>query len=197
MASKINGEVNGHGHGHGATSKVAKSIGDRFTKEILRYKIDVPDPTYIRIAKVLMRAYEVAPGQFVPLSLLTRVVHVMGRTPRSDNEMVDTVRSAMSRARDWSRVQKKPFTIVVVQGLGVRAAVDDEDILRTRVRQSARRHASTGRTLAVEAGLVDDSKVKDPVLRPWLRNEVRPAIHALENKLKGLLGPAQEDGSEK
>ena len=151
-------------------------------------------PLNRQIAHFLDWAAQHMPKRLIPYNLIVKAVRQLRTTPRDNNKDIATFKSAMSRAKkvlleEYNRgYHSKP-------GLGVRATVDDEDILMTDLATKARRRESLTASMAKVADAVDPSKLPATEQGKQLKSfhrEVKKEVKMLdESRIKRLLPPKQ------
>lgn len=138
--------------------------------EFLRSYNTKGDSPSRRLANLLHDGARACPGLFFPKPQVARHVLKLGRTPSEDSDDVKKrLASARSGANGYlARVYKRE--IVTDRLEGIRATVDDEDLLKNRHRPKRRRVQSAITSLKETDGLIDPKN-----LSPSARAEFQSA----------------------
>lgn len=115
-----------------------------------------------RVAEFLYWAQERYPRQVVTYEEITQAIFSLGRVPTRTAKHVKSVRNNMSSAGKIL-MEKYRTSLVTVNGVGGRAAVDDADIARESVTKAAERHRQTAEKLKKTAELVNPKNLKEMV----------------------------------
>lgn len=128
-----------------------------------------------RIAEFLHWAMQKYPYQIVTYEEVTQAIFGLGRSPQAGSKNVKSVRGQMSSAAQMLMEQYKT-SLITLRGVGVRAGVDDTDILRESVTKDAERHRQTAEKLKKTAGLVSPEALEQQLKTlkgdPKLKNEL-------------------------
>ena len=144
-----------------------------------------------RIAYLLDWVAKRAPYQYVPYNVVFREINQLTVTPRMSNQDVARLRDKMSAVRPvLQRLYKRDLKNL--SGVGIRATVDDLDVVRTTTGAAVRRVTSAHDALKRNAGLVSAAKLPDGPDKAWFVRTVSPAIRALTDdpRMAKLLPPA-------
>lgn len=161
-----------------------------------------------RVAALLAWCAVKYPYQIITYEEVTQTIFDLSRLPPAASKHVKSVRGQMSSSGKILMENYKT-SLITVKGVGVRAAVDDSDILRHSVTKEADRHRKTGEKLKKTVDLVSPDKLKaqteglagDPVLREemiqlsaWLNESVSKYVRSLEKPATAaaLLPPPPE-----
>lgn len=128
---------------------------------IRNYKARGDSPSR-RLANLMHDAAVTCPGRFLPKPAVAKVVFGLGRLPAEDSEHV---KKRLSTARSGANtILSREFRREIVSDRveGIRATVDDEDLLKTRHRQKRRRVQSTIASLKETDSLIDPKKLSAP-----------------------------------
>jgi hypothetical protein len=155
-----------------------------------------------RIAFLLDWAAKKAPYNFVPYNVVYKEINGLEATPRTTNEDVTRMRRLLTSVRPLlQRTYKRD--IKNLSGFGVRATVDDLDVVKTTTGAAVRRFNSAGEALKKNAALVNPSKLPEGSDKAWFTRTVSPAVNALSNdpRMLKLLPPgpimtSKSNGSE-
>jgi hypothetical protein len=133
------------------------------------------------------------PYKYIPYNLCVRAVQGLSRTPAVNSDAVDQFRKSMSSVR---RKLLKTYNrdIDPLQGVGIRASVDEADRLRHHQRLRGRIVTAVGNAVA-HAATIDADKIKDQKLRAGFV-ESRKALGGTSEsvtRLMKLLPPKPED----
>jgi hypothetical protein len=147
-----------------------------------------------RVAEFLHWAMKKYPYQILTYEEVTQAIFGLGRAPQVGSKHVKSVRGGISSAAKLL-MEKYKTSLVTLRGVGVRAAVDDTDILRESVTKDAERHRQTAAKLMKTAGLVSpealqrqlkelkgDPKMKEEVLElsKWFNESLSKYVKSLE-----------------
>lgn len=140
------------------------------------------------------------PGEFTAYNLLFKQITGVGRTPQLKSEEVEHLR------RHSQTIKKVLFDtygreMISLPGVGVRASIDDADVLKNVVPKKASRLQSARVGFLKTVSNIDQKNIPDTAelkpLKSWLNREVRELvkqISAPEFERK-LLPPAAESTS--
>lgn len=150
-----------------------------------------------RIAEFLHWAMKKYPYQILTYEEVTQAIFGLGRAPQAGSKHVKSVRGQMSSSGKLL-MEKYKTSLVTLRGVGVRAAVDDADILRESVTKDAERHRQTAAKLMKTAGLVSpealqqqlkelkgDPKLKEELMElgKWFNESLSKYVKSLEKPL--------------
>lgn len=161
-----------------------------------------------RVAAFLAWCAAKYPYQIITYEEVTQAIFDLSRIPTAGSRHVKSVRGQMSSTGKILMDGYKN-TLITMRGIGVRASVDDSDILRYSVTKEADRHRQTGKKLTETAALVSPEKLKaqteglkgDSVLREemiqlsaWLTESVSKYVKTLQkpSMAAALLPPPPE-----
>jgi len=191
-----NNNSNGHGQlSHSETT--TKHVSD-WKKFFHGFKLPHPSgkpdkmlPLVFRIAYLLDWVAKKAPYNFVPYNVVYKEANALDATPRSSNEDVARLRTKLSSCRPiLQKLYKRDLKNL--SGIGVRATVDDLDVVKTTTRTAVRRFNSAGEALKKNAALVNPNKLPEGADKSWFTRTVSPAVKALttDDRMLKLLPPA-------
>ena len=124
------------------------------------------------------------PKQYIPWNWVYQAIQGFARTPRHDSEAVINLRMRGSAIRQ-ACISLYKRTTDTHPGLGVRALVDDEDVVRYAMVKSTKRFISAKNALVQTASLVDVKKLPNT-----------PEFQEFKNwHTKGILPILREVGS--
>ena len=134
------------------------------------------------------------PKQYIPWNWMLQAVQGFKRTPRIDNDAVMNLRHRSSGIRQVCIVTYKRTTDLH-PGLGVRALVDDEDVVKYAFVKSMRRFDSAKNAMLQTASLVDVRKLPNTdefkELKQWYVNDATKILSEVSASTFGkrLLSP--------
>jgi hypothetical protein len=114
-----------------------------------------------RLANLLHDAAIACPSRFLDKPQIAKLIFGLGRIPAEDS---DHVRKQLGSARGGANlILAKEFKREIVSDRveGIRATIDDEDLLKTRHRQKRRRVQGTIASLKETDALIDPRKLSD------------------------------------
>ena len=154
-------------------------------------KPDKQVPLMQRVAHLLDWAAKKAPGVVVPYNVIYKEINGLDQMPRMSNEEVQRLRTKFSGLRQLLRKMYKR-DLKHVSGVGLRATVDDIDVVRTTTPQAVRRFNSAAEALKSNVALVNVAKLPEGSDKSWFVRAVSPAVKALssDDRLLKLLPPA-------
>lgn len=81
--------------------------------------------------------------------------------------------------------------------LGMRATVDDNDLLATQMVSVSKRLRSTQQMFTATSDLIDDNKLTSGALKSWYKANVVPVVRAINTTdfTTKLLPPKKDEGS--
>lgn len=121
-----------------------------------------------RGAHALHWAAQRFPKQYVPYTLLAKVMLNLPHMPRAANPDVVTTAGRVTSIRE-KLIKNFGCSAVVMPKVGVRATVDSEDVLKTDMVSKSKRLASARRGYVASAKLVDVAEVpKTEDNKPWI-----------------------------
>lgn len=187
-------QTNSNGHaGHEATVKNVTDWKKFFANFKLPHPPGKPDklpPIKHRIAFLLDYVAKRAPYNFVPYNVVYKEIMGLEATPRMSNEDVARLRGKLSAVRPLLQ-QLYKRDLKNLSGFGVRATVDDLDVVKTTTHAAVARFNSAGNALKKNAALVNPEKLPAGPDKNWFTNAVRPAVRALvdDPRILKLLPP--------
>jgi hypothetical protein len=120
-----------------------------------------------RIAHFLNWCAENRPKEFIPYNQVAQSINGYSRMPRLQSEEVVLVQKSMSRVRPVL-ITKFKRTLTSTPGIGVRATVDDADIVTTELAKNVRRIERDSERVAQLFNLVDPEKLPNTLeFKPW------------------------------
>lgn len=137
----------------------AKVLKERRTKLQLARFTPKEKSICKRVAEFLYWARDKYPHQIITYEEVTQAIFSLGRIPSRGAKHVKSVRGQMSSAGKIL-IEKYKTSLITVRGVGVRAGVDDADILKESVTKDAERHRQTAEKLEKTAGLVSPERLK-------------------------------------
>lgn len=114
-----------------------------------------------RLACLLHDAALSCPGRYFEKPAIAKLVFGLGRLPPEDSEHVKKRLSAARNGASLILAREFKREIVSDRLEGLRATVDDEDLLKTRHRQKRRRVQSTVASLHATDALIDPRKLSE------------------------------------
>jgi hypothetical protein len=147
-----------------------------------------------RVAEFLFWARNNYPYHIITYEEVTQAIFKLGRVPQMSSQHVKSVRGGVPSAGKLL-MEKFKITLITERGVGVRAAVDDTDMLRKSVPDVAERHRQTAEKLAKVAKLIAPARLQeqfkslkgDPRIREevmelskWLNESLLKYIKTLE-----------------
>lgn len=123
-----------------------------------------------RLANLLHDGAVECPGYFLSKADVAKLVFALGRVPSEDSEWITKKLSAARTGANRILAREFKQEIVGDRLEGLRATVDDEDLLKTRHRQKRRRVQSSVASLKETDSLIDIKK-----LSPSARSEFQSA----------------------
>lgn len=161
------------------------------------YAPDHEDSLPRRGAHFLNWAAERYPKEYIPYNFVVRAIMGYGRTPRMDSEEVERYRGKMTRIRqilqnDYGR------ELTSSPGIGVRATVADDDILRTEMMRKVKRFRSAKAAMEKTASLISVARLPASKEKRWFENDVASILKTLKSPAfeKKLLPPTEKDKGE-
>lgn len=170
---------------------------DRFTTD--------EKPICRRAAAFICWVRDLYPYSFVTYEEITQAVFKLGRAPSSSAQYVKSVRGQMSST---SKIlsEKHRTSLITLRGVGVRAAVNDTDMLEQSVTKKAEAHRRTGDALSKLARMIDPRTLQkeieamgaDPVrqknlldLAQWFKDDLCSLLKTVNrpSHAKALLPP--------
>jgi hypothetical protein len=150
------------------TKTRSRSRGGRATSE-LEYQVDPKEATSRRLAHFLLWAAERWPRRPIELQVAARIVLILSRTPTLDGKEVHRLLGVVNVARKILITEYKRG-LIRVEGRGIRATADSEDLASTQFEKAAQRAASSIRTLdqnraAIKMSDINDSKIRSRVMQ--------------------------------
>jgi hypothetical protein len=150
-----------------------------------------------RLACLLHDGAVACPGRFFDKPAIAKLVFGLGRTPAEDSEHV---KKRLSAARNGGQtILAREFKREIVQDRleGLRATVDDEDLLKTRHRQKRRRVQSTVASLHATDALIDPKKLSPAAAAEYQSatapiRKLQAAALQLPQLLDGKRAPSSE-----
>jgi hypothetical protein len=182
---------------NGSPSTTTRIVSD-WKKFFIGYKLPHPPgkpdkqvPLMHRVAHVLDWVARKAPGQVVPYNVIYKEINGLDVMPRMSNDDVQRLRARFAGLRGLLRKMYKR-DLVHVSGVGLRATVDDDDVVRTTTPAAVRRYNSATEGLKSNAALVNVANLSEGRDKTWFTRAVSPAIKALssDDRLLKLLPPA-------
>lgn len=183
-----------NGIAHESTHKTVTDWKRFFAGFKLPHPEGKPDkqlPLGHRIAYLLDYAAKKAPYNFVPYNVIYREINGLEATPRVDNENVAIMRKKLAGVRPLlQKLYKRDLKNL--SGLGVRATVDDLDVVKTTTVTVVARVNSAHNALKANAALVNPNRLPEGSDKAWYVRTVSPAIKALTDdpRMLKLLPPA-------
>ena len=147
-----------------------------------------------RAAEFLNWAADRYPSSIITYEEVAQAVFSLGRIQDRRSAAVKSVRSAMSPATKILMTHYKR-TLISLRGVGVRASVDDVDILQGTLTQNVERHKQTANKLQKTAALINPVQLAkqletlggDPVVKQglvdlseWLANDLNKYLKTLK-----------------
>ena len=151
-----------------------------------------------RAAYFLNWAADRYPHEYIPWNWVHQAINGFKRTPAPDNTDVKRLQARSSAIRSHC-VDKFGRTTDSHTGLGVRALVDDADVLKYAVPKQARRMESARVSFLTATALVNINKVPNtPALKPlkaWFNTDVKAIMKMIggDNFSKRLQSPKDDD----
>ena len=127
----------------------------------------------------------------MPYNVIYREINGLEATPRVDNENVAIMRKKLAGVRPLlQKLYKRDLKNL--SGLGVRATVDDLDVVKTTTVTVVARVNSAHNALKANAALVNPNRLPEGSDKAWYVRTVSPAIKALTDdpRMLKLLPPA-------
>lgn len=166
-----------------------------------KYEIQLKLTSGQRAAHFLDWNAKHSPGEFTAYNMLFKQITGVARTPQLKSEEVEHLRRHSHSIRK-TLFDKYGREMVSLPGVGVRASIDDADILKNVVPKKASRLQSARVGFLKTVSNIDQKNIPDTVelkpLKNWLNREVRELvkqISAPEFERK-LLPPPAESTSE-
>ena len=133
------------------------------------FKIKKDESIARRLSKLLDWAATEMPGRSISYQEAAKIVLMLQRIPVADGRDVDCIKSAKTNARKILLSECKRG-IVSVEGVGMRATTDDDDLVENQVELDARRVINATEALDRSAGAVKSSKIRNPALKARYSN---------------------------
>lgn len=134
------------------------------------------------------------PYKYIPYNLCVRAVQGLSRTPAVNSDAVEQFRKSISSSVRRKLLKTYNRDIDILQGVGIRASVDESDRLRHHQKLRGRIVTAVGNAVA-HAATIDAEKIKDAKLRAGFV-ESRKALGSTSEsvgRLMKLLPPKPED----
>ncbi|HYX20441.1 MAG TPA: hypothetical protein VFA98_06305 [Thermoanaerobaculia bacterium] len=160
-----------------------------------QWKPDMTRGIVARAADLLNFVKGKKPGAPVAWTHVTKCV-LGGRIPHADSK---AVKDMMGRSSGIRAILMRDYGCGLenIQGLGVRATVDDDDLANTQLRRQVKQHeASRQRVLATRA-LINPSAMKNKELKGWVNNGVGALLSAHNDRIAKLLLPPGDEPTDK
>lgn len=166
-------------------------------KDCSGFKLDMSLSKTQRIAAFLDWAAVHQPMKYMPFNVILKVIEGYKHLPQLNNKEVEFVRSAMSRVRGILLKKYKRGTDSQ-RGLGIRATVDDADMLRYDVAVKGKRVNDANRKFVELVNNVNAANIPNtPEMKPYrgYLAHAKKVVLAIQepNFIKGLLPPPPED----
>lgn len=145
-----------------------------------------PEPgTYAeRLAEFLYAFMKAFPYRFVDIPNCAKIALGLSKVPGEKSKDLARFKSILTSA-NAKMIKLYGCEIITDRIDGLRANVDDEDLVATKQRRKSRRVKLAVASLKTTTDLIDPTKVKDPELKKEL-NATRKSIAALDTALVGL-----------
>lgn len=162
-------------------------------KSILKYNYSVdPDQSIARrLAAFLHWAANTVPARAIPLQHAAKIVLIMPRVTGPDSREVQSIKSAIPRARKILLEEYKRG-LVSVSGMGIRATIDDDDLVQEQVEKDSRRVVSAHEALSRSSAAVKMNKIQDVELKKRFMR-ITKASRTLANPISELRLPSKKD----
>lgn len=165
-------------------------------KGVEQYEFDPGESQTRRIAHFLNWAADHMPKEFLPYNVVLKAITGYKHLPRLDTKEVESVRSAMSRVRKILLQTYRRGT-VTMPGVGVRATIDDADMVIHDVTKKGKRAEAAFTSYKESVNAVDVTKIpKTAEMAPY-QKYIRGAkdvvaLFGSDDFMKKLLPPNTE-----
>jgi hypothetical protein len=169
--------------------------------DVSQYEPDTTQSMTKRIAHFLDWAADNMPKEFLQYNVVLKAVMGYKHLPRLETKEVEFVRSAITRVRKVLLETYRRGT-VTMPGVGVRATVDDSDMVVHDVTKKGKRVQSAVKSFTEAVNIVNPANIpKTPEMAPYTKyvrdaKEVA-AVFGSKDFLNRLLPPKTEKAEEK
>jgi hypothetical protein len=165
----------------------AKVMKERRVK--LQLKTFRPEETSIRgrVAEFLNWCADRYPHQIITHEEVTQAIFTLGKVPDGRAKHVKSVKGQMSSAAKLL-MEKYKKSLITMRGVGVRASVDDADILKESVTKEVERHKQTADKLQKTADLINPGALQDQLDALKGDPELKEELLTLSEWFNGTMG---------
>jgi hypothetical protein len=143
-----------------------------------------------RTADYLDWAAKRFPKVFIPYNVVVKGIEGYQKPPRSNSDEVMRMRRCVSKVRSIL-LDKYNRSTVSQPGFGIRATIDDEDMLKECVTRSAVRAQSAISGLVRISDKVNIAKVPDCPERTWFKRDLKSVLAGFDDTLRRLALPTR------
>lgn len=148
------------------------------------YEINLKMSNSARAAHYLSWKAVHEPGSFIAYNELLKTITGVGRMPQLKSEEVEHLRKNAHMIRKLLS-DKYDREMVSLPGVGIRATVDDSDVLKNVVPRKASRLQSARNGFIKTVSRIDQKRIPDTVemapLKGWLQREVKELVKQISS----------------